>query len=79
VIYIYECKTAPPNRRFMAQFERIKDNFYVTIHGDTAENAEAKAKLIQQFQSIPPLDRKAFDLKGRMALLGGTVDEDDLL
>lgn len=80
MIHIYESRTAPPERRFIAQFDRVKDNLYVTIHGDTPEIAMARAELLAQFQSIPPQDRKAFDLKGRLALLGvSDVGAEDLL
>lgn len=64
------------HKLFSAQFEQVKDNFYVTCHGPTAEIAKAKAQLIIDYQATPPAERKAFDLKGKMAALMG---EDDLL
>ena len=67
------------HQRFCAQFEQVKDNFYVTCHGPTPEIARAKAQLIIDYQATPPLDRKAFDLKGKLAALGSDSDDDGLL
>ena len=64
------------HKLFSAQFEQSKDNFYITCHGPTAEIAKAKAQLIIDYQATQPGDRKAFDLKGKLAALMG---EDDLL
>lgn len=78
-ILLYHCPTAPAKRRWIAQYPKIEDNLYLTIHGETADIARAKAELMKQFGLLPPQDRKAFDLKGRLALLGGEpteVDED---
>ncbi len=75
---LYHCPTAPSNRRWIAQFPRLSDNLYLTVHGPTADIARAKAELLHHFHLLAPQDRKAFDLKGRLALLGGG-DEDDLL
>lgn len=76
MIHIYESQTAPPHRRFLAQFEKVKDNLYLTIHGPTAEIAEAKARLLLDYQNTPPEGRKAFDLKSRLAALGDEGYED---
>lgn len=79
MIHIYESRTAPENRRFIAQFERLRDNLYLTVHGPTAEVAETKAKLMIEYQALPPLERKAFDLKGRLAALGEEDEFGDML
>lgn len=71
MIHLYESKTAPAKRRFIAQFEMQKDNLYLVIHGPTAEIAEAKAKLHLQYRALPPTDRKDFDLKNQLAALNG--------
>ena len=78
MIHLYESQTAPPNRRWIAQYERLKDNLYLTIHGATSEIAEAKARLLLEHQGLDPKQRAAFDLKGRMAALAGQTEEDDL-
>lgn len=84
-IHIYESKTALSRRRFIAQFEMLKDNLFLVIHGPTAEIAKAKAELHLQYRALPPNERKAFDLSGQLeALNDGKVevldeDEDDLL
>lgn len=81
-IHLYQCQTAPPARRWIAQFERLKDNLYVTIHGSSAETAQAKAELMRQFQVLDPKERTAFNLKGRLAALNdgvADIEEDDLL
>lgn len=78
-ILLYHCPTAPDRRRWIAQYAKLSDNLFITVHGETADIARAKAELMKQFGLVPPQDRKAFDLKGRLALLGGEpteVDED---
>lgn len=78
-LFLYHCPTAPEKRRWIAQYPKLSDNLYVTVHGETAEIARAKAELMHHFGLLAPQDRKAFDLKGRLALLGGEpteVDED---
>ena len=78
-IHVYESKTAPTHRRFIAQFERIKNCFYITIHAPTAELAIKKANLLAEFQATDPKFRKEFDLKGKLSALELVEDEDDLL
>ena len=75
MIDIYESRTAPANKRFIAQFATGAFTF-LTFHGETAEIASAKAELLQEYKALLPQDRKAFDLKARLASLG---EEDDLL
>lgn len=80
MIHIYESPTAPPRRRFIAQFEVDANNRYIVIHGPTAEIAVAKANLHIAYQALPPIDRKAFDLKGQLeAMNNGAIEfpEDD--
>lgn len=74
---LYHCPTAPTNRRWIAQYAKASDNLYVTVQGPTADIARAKLELLWQHDNLAPQDRKAFDLKGRLALLGS--DADDLL
>jgi hypothetical protein len=79
---LYHCPTAPDSRRWIAQFPRLSDNLYLTVHGPTADIARAKAQLMHEFGQLPPQERKVFDLKGRLAALGGPtedVNEDELL
>lgn len=80
-VFLYHCPTAPDKRRWIAQYQKLSDNLYLTFHGETADIARAKAELMRQYASLAPQDRKGFDLKGRLASLGETteVDEDDLL
>ena len=90
MIHLYECPTAPPKRRWIAQHEMLKDRLYLVIHGPTAEIAKAKANLHLQYRALPSNERKDFDLKGQLAALNsGEIevvtdndedeDEDDLL
>lgn len=88
MIHLYECPTAPPKRRWIAQHEMLKDRLYLVIHGPTAEIAKAKANLHLRYRALPPGDRKEFDLKGQLAALsGGEIevvtdehdDDEDLL
>ena len=79
LIHIYESRTAPASRRFIAQFA-ASAFMYLTFQGPTAEIARAKAVLLHEYQAVDPKDRKAFDLKGRLAALGGADDfDEDLL
>lgn len=84
VIHVYECSTAPPARRFLAQFDVVKNNRYITISGPSREIAMACAHLHLEFQSIPLLRRKDFNLVGKLAELRGesavpSFDAEDLL
>lgn len=80
MIHIYESATAPANRRFIAQAERIKGSMFLTIQGSSAEVVTKKAKLMLEYQATDPKDRKAFDLKGKLSALNGAADdEEDLL
>lgn len=78
LIHIYESRTAPESRRFIAQFP-TSAFMYLTFQGPTAEIASAKARLLQEYQAVDPKDRKAFDLKGRLAALGADDFDEDLL
>lgn len=69
MIFVYECPTAPARRRYIAQFEKIADNLYVTVQGSSAEKARAKAELMHQFQTMEPTDRTGFNLKARLAAI----------
>ena len=69
MIYIYECADAPAERRFIAQFERLKNNFYLTIHGASAFQARSKAELMQQYAALEPVDRTGFKLRDRLAAI----------
>ena len=69
MIHLYECPTAPPKRRWIAQHEMLKDRLYLVIHGPTAEIAKAKANLHLQYRALPSNERKDFDLKGQLAAL----------
>ncbi len=75
-LHLYESLTAPPKRRFIAEFELLPEAQYVVIHGPTAEIAEAKANLHLRYRQLPPKERKAFDLQGQLAALndGRTVE-----
>lgn len=80
MIHLYESQTAPPNRRWIAQHEKNKDHLYLTFQGPTAEIAEAKLRLMMEYQATPPLERKGFGLKERLAALGAADEEyEDLL
>lgn len=69
MIYIYECVDAPVERRFIAQFERLKNNLYMTIHGASAYQARAKAELMLQYAALEPVDRTGFKLRERLAAI----------
>ena len=76
---LYHCPTAPAKRRWIAQSPKT-DTTYITFHGETAEIARAKAELFDQYARLDPKERKAFDLRGKLQLLGGAVSvEDELL
>ena len=74
---IYECTDprCPPGRRFIAQFEKAKGNLYMTIHGPTVEIAGAKLALIQEFHALDPKARPGFNLKARLAAIGGASSD----
>lgn len=76
-IHLYHCPTAPAHRRWIAQFARIKDNFYITVLADTADNARGKAEVMVDYQKVPLIERRNFDLKGRLAVFGGASVEED--
>ena len=76
-ILLYHCPTAPAKKRWIAQSLKT-DTTYLTIHGETADIARAKAELMDQYARLDSAERKSFDLKGKLAALGG-VDEDELL
>ena len=82
-ILLYHCPTAPDKRRWIAQYPKLSDNLYLTVHGETADIARAKANLMQEYAALDPKDRTGFDLKGRLTALNGgesvDVDEDDML
>lgn len=78
MIHIYESRTAPESRCFIAQFA-TSAFMYLTFHGPTAEIAEAKLRLTLEYQAVDPKERKAFDLKGRLAALGADEIDEDLL
>lgn len=46
IIATYESKhpELSPNRRWLAQIEKIKGNYYVCFHGETEQEAVAKAE-----------------------------------
>ena len=69
MIYVYECADAPADRRFIAQFERLKNNLYLTIHGATGHQARAKAELMLEYQNLEPLQRTGFKLRERLAAI----------
>lgn len=79
-ILLYHCPTAPAKRRWIAQSQNTNLT-YITIHGETADIARAKAELMNQFARLDPKEIKAFDLKGKLAAISGavSVDEDELL
>ena len=77
-ILLYHCPTAPAHRLWIAQFQN-KSDLYVTVHGSSADLARAKAQLLAEHQRLDPKDRKAFDLRGRLAALGDTDIDEDLL
>lgn len=81
VIHIYESRTAPPMRRFIAQFDVVKKNHHITIAAPTREIATACARLHLEFQAVPVLRRKEFNLAGKLAaLFQSEVDDmEDLL
>lgn len=67
MIYVYECAEAPAERRFIAQFERMKNNLYLTIHGASEFQARSKAELMLQYAALEPVDRTGFKLRERLA------------
>lgn len=79
-ILLYHCPTAPAKRRWIAQSQN-PNLTYITIHGETADIARAKANIMDAYSRLQPADRKAFDLKGKLAELSGAVsaEEDELL
>lgn len=78
-LHIYECSTAPQNRRFIAQFDQGKNNLHLVIYGPTAELARAKAQLFIDYRATD--DRKKFNLKGKLTALGEPAYDplDDIL
>lgn len=76
-IHLYHCPTAPTGRNWIATSPAIKGSSLIVIYGSTADNALAKAMLQIEFQNLDAGERKAFDLKGKLAALG--EEEDDLL
>jgi len=77
MIHIYECDTAPPQRRFIAQFERIKNNLYTTFQGSTAEKAQAKAELFLSYVNAEPKDRTGFKLREKLLAIEDGIADDD--
>jgi hypothetical protein len=77
-IHIYESLSAPPPRRFIAQFDQSKLNLFMTIHGPTAAIAEGKARLMLDYAALDPAQKTGFDLKGKLAdLNGGDAQSDE--
>ena len=69
MIYVYECAAAPADRRFIAQFERLKNNLYLTIHGASEFQARGKAELMLEYAALEPPERTGFKLRERLAAI----------
>lgn len=77
MIFIYECPDAPPERRFIAQFERQASTLYITFHGQSEHQARAKAELWQTYQSLDPAQRSGFKLRERLAAIPAEAVEQE--
>lgn len=75
MIYVYECAAAPAERRFIAQFERQKNNLYLTVHGASESQARSKAELMLEYASLEPTQRTGFKLRDRLAAIPVDVGE----
>lgn len=72
-IHLYHCPTAPAGRTWIGTSPSVKGATHIVIYGATADDARAKVQLQIEYQSLGPKDRKAFDLKGKLAAMGGKV------
>lgn len=72
-IAVYETtEDVPPKRRFLAQFEKIKNRLCIHFYGATAEEARQKAQDFWDKQVLPNARKKTDD-----EIAADAVDQDE--